>query len=488
MRARFAAVILFLAAGFIFVGCETQASLTKKRIRQIEKGLLRTVYIKGTKNEKMSLTRRMEFYKVPGVSIAVIDRYQVEWARAFGYRDIRDYRLLTTESLFQAGALSRPITAAAVLGLAAKGRINLDEDIAASLRSWKLPPPAPGSKGVNRITPRDLLAHNSGFSGQIFPGYPAKDLLPDLPQVLDGERPAVNPPVLEGFQPGKFRESESGYAILQLLLTELEGKTFPRIMNETVLDPAGLKNSTFEVFLPPELKQRAASGHLREGQEVEGGWHIYPESAAKGLWTTPGDYAGFLVEIVAEAMESSSKLLSPAVARTMLTPQAGNQSFGFTIEGTGDDANFNVRGQTCGYFNFAVVFPGKGQGVVIMTNSDNGALLTEEILRAVSAAYGWGLFKSEEKTLFRLDPSAYQDYVGLYEVRPDYLLDVSFEDYYLVIQPTGQARTKFYVESQTLFFSIDPYIRIQFRRDDNGAVNGLVLWQQDFEQKARKIR
>ena len=488
MRVKSAAVILFLTAGFVLTGCETQASLTKKRVRQIEKGLLRTVYIKGSKIDKMPLTRRMEFYKVPGVSIAVIDRYQVEWAKAYGYRDIRDYRPLTTESLFQAGGLSRPVTAAAVLGLAAKGRIDMDEDVASSLRSWRLPPRAPGSQGVNRITPRNLLTHSAGLSGQIFPGYPAKDPLPDLRRVLDGERPAVNLPVLEGLQPGKTRESESAYVILQLLLTDLEGKTFPRIMKETVLDPLGLKNSTFEVFLPAELKDRTASGHLREGQGVEGDWFNYPESAAKGLWTTPGDYAGFLVEILGEAMGRSSKLLSHEAARTMLTAQAGNQSYGFTVEGTGDDANFNVQGKTCGYSSFAIVFPGRGQGVVVMTNSDNGGLLTEEILRAVSAAYGWGLFKPEEKSLFRLDPSAYRDYVGLYEVAPDYHLDMSFEDYYLVIQPTGQARTKFYVESQTVFFSIDPYIRIQFRRDDKGAVNGLVLWQQDFEQKAGKVR
>jgi len=480
--------LLFLTSCFVLSGCETQASLTKKRVRQIEKGLLRAVYIKGSKIDKMPLTRRMEFYKVPGVSIAVIDRYQVEWEKAYGYRDIRDFLPLTTESLFQAGGLSRPLAAAAVLGLAAKGRIDMDEDLASFFRSWNIPPPAPGSQGVNRITPRTLLAHSAGLWGQIFPGYPGKDPLPDIRQVLAGEKPAVNLPVLAGIEPEKIRESESGYVILQMLLTDLEGKAFPRIMKETVLDPLGLKNSTFEVVLPPELKDRAASGHLREGRAVEGGWLIYPESAAKGLWTTPGDYAAFLVEILGEAMGRSSRLLSHESARTMLTPQAGNQSFGFTVEGIGEEANFNVRGKTGGYSCFAIVLPERGQGVVVMTNSENGGLLIEEILRAVSAAYGWGLFKPEEKALFRLDPSIYQDYVGLYEVAPDYHLDVSFEDYYLIIQPTGQARTKFYVESQTVFFSVDPYIRIQFRRDDKGAVNGLVLWQQDFEQKAGKVR
>ena len=185
IRIKPAAVIFFLTAGFVFTGCETQASLTKKKVRQVEKGLLRAVYIKGSKIDKMSITGRMEFYKVPGVRIAVIDKCQVEWAKAYGYRDIRNYRPLTTKSLFQAGGLSRPLTAAAALSFAAKGGIDMDGDVASSLRSWKLPSAhVPGSQAVNRISLRDLLTHSAGLSGQVFPGYPAKDPLPDIRQVL----------------------------------------------------------------------------------------------------------------------------------------------------------------------------------------------------------------------------------------------------------------------------------------------------------------
>jgi hypothetical protein len=122
-----------------------------------------------------------------------------------------------------------------------------------------------------------------------------------------------------------------------------------------------------------------------------------------------------------------------------------------------------------------------------MTNSDNGFLVADEILRAVSAAYEWPDFKPQERPLFRLDPSIYQDYVGRYQVTPDYALDVTYEDFYLIIRPTGQAPTRFFVENQTFFFSIDPYVRIQFLSDDKGRVKGLILWQQDFKQEAKKV-
>ena len=115
-------------------------------------------------------------------------------------------------------------------------------------------------------------------------------------------------------------------------------------------------------------------------------------------------------------------------------------------------------------------------------------LAPEEILRALSAAYEWQHFKHQEKPLYRLDPSVIRQYVGRYEVKPDYVLNVALEDYYLVVQPTGQALTKFYVEGETLFFSIDPFIRIQFLKDRQGRVTSLVLWQQDFELTAKKIQ
>jgi len=78
----------------------------------------------------------------------------------------------------------------------------------------------------------------------------------------------------------------------------------------------------------------------------------------------------------------------------------------------------------------------------------------------LSVIYDWPDFKPEEKPLYRLDPSVYQQYVGRYEVNGSYYLDISFEDYYLVVHPTGQTPTKFYVETQTYFFlsrSLSPH-------------------------------
>jgi len=426
------------ALAFLAAGCETrQEALTKSRVRTVEHGLLRAIYLKGQRPEKLSLDARMEFYKVPGVGLAVMDRNGLEWAGGYGVRDAHSREPVTADTIFQAGELSQPVAAAAALELVDKGRLDLDGDVSARLRG-------------------------SGLTGTDIAGKAGVTLRGILTRA-------------------------SGYNVLPKLLEEVTSSPFPSLMNDTVLGPLGMKNSAYTAPLPEAMKINAASGHGRDGRPVEGKWTDSPAAAASGLWTSPSELLSFAADILRTAMGKGGKILTAALARAMLTPQDGNRGLGFEIEGTGTDIRFRLQGRTRGFTCSLDVYPYKGQGAVVMTNSDNGFLVTEEVLRSVSAAYEWPDFKPQERPLFRLDPSIYRQYVGRYEISPDYILDVSTEDYYLVIRPTGQAPTRFFVESQTFFFSVDPYVRIQFLSDQKGDVTGLILWQQDFKQEAKKV-
>lgn len=415
MTRKLAAVSLTLV--ILVTGCETQESLTRKRIKQVEKGLLRAVTIKGQKPEKLALSARMPFYKVPAVSLAVMDRHEFEWAKAYGVRDPSTLEPVTTGTLFRAGDLGRPLTAAAALSLVTQGRLNLDKDVRA--------------------------------------------LLTDT--------------------------SEAAAAALQQLLEDETAKPFAALISELVFGPLGMARSVFWGATAEGPPAAAALGHERDGRPARGGSPLDPAFAAADFWANPSELLAFMGDIMRSAMERGGRLLTPQAARSMLTPQTGMRSFGFAVEGSGQDMRFHLRGRAGGFACTLDVYPYRGQGAVIMTNSDNGLLLADEVLRALSEVYAWPDFKPVEKTLYRLDPSIYPGYVGRYEVTPEYVLDVSHEDYYLVIRPTGQAPTRFYVESQTFFFSVDPYIRIQFHTDGKGHVTGLTLWQQDFKQEARKV-
>lgn len=471
---------------FVLISCETPKSRTRKRMRSVESGLLKAAVFKDTEPERMKLEERMQYYNVPGVSIAVIYKNRIDWAKSYGIKEAGQPEPVTTDSLFQAAALSQPVAALAALHFVDKGQLSLDSDVNSHLSSWKLPDNK--MTRAKKVSLRDLLSHSAGLMPYEYKGYPQSETLPTLSQILDGQKSADSPAARIYALPGsQYAYSELGYALLQRLLIDLGERPFPQIMNETVFQPLEMENSTFESPLPAELKDSTVTGHRREGESVDGKWYLYPEKAAAGLWATPTDLALFIIEVIQAALGESQKIVSPGLVQEMLTPQIDIQGLGFLIEDVSDNLFFHLRGNNKGYSCFMVGYPVRGEGAVVMTNSDNGAYLVDEILRGISAAYEWPHFQAEEKTLYRLDPSVYAQYVGKYEINPEYVLDVVHEDYYLVITPSGQVPTRFYAQGFSVFFSTDPYTVIRFEKDDEGRVTGLILRQRGQSTQAKKI-
>lgn len=469
---------------FFFFSCQTEESLRKSRIEQLEKGLYRAVYFKGQMPEKLKLADRLQFFKVPGISLAVVDKDRVDWFKTYGYRDIIKYEKLTPDTVFQIGELSQPVAAAVALAEVARGHLKLEEEVGSYYENLIFAGRKFRPQGRISFTLSQLLSHSAGFYPWTSAGYPAGAELPDLIQVLKGEGPASNFFSWRGFdQQAGIRYSDFNYVLLQQFLEEKTGKKLPELAREDIFGPLEIKMTGWRL---PETAD-VATGHAREGVVVEGGYYRYPEEAARGLWSNPLDYLKFVLEVMACAQGKSGGLLPPELARRMLSADPRQPGLGFRLEGEREKFKIYMKGRTHGFRSVLVIYPALGQGALIMANSDNGGLLLDEIIRGLSVIYGWPDFKPEEKPLYRLDPSVYQQYVGRYEVNGSYYLDISFEDYYLVVHPTGQTPTKFYVETQTIFFSVDPFLRIKFNLDDNGQVTGLTLWQEDYEIRARKI-
>jgi CubicO group peptidase (beta-lactamase class C family) len=481
--------VVLLAALVVSPGCDARKTLARERRGAVEDGLMRAVYLKGLRLDRLSLSERMAFYRVPGLSLSAFDRSAPEWSGVYGQADAQTGRPLTSETVFQAGGLAELMTAAAVFRLAGQGTIDLDEDVRGRLKTWSFPADAAPPRG--RLTWRLLLAHAAGLSEQRLEGYGPEEAQPTIPQVLSGQKPAKNAPVWSLSRSVASRKawtSELGYALVQQALEDAVGKPFEVLMREAVIEPLGLRHTFFAARPDEGRSAETAVGHTREGAALPGRWRCYPELAAKGLWTTASDYTVFLGQLLREAQGEPVRLLSSAGARALLSPQVENFGFGFLADGRGDEITFHALKKTAGFAAGFVIYPAKGQGLVFLTDSENGDVLADEILAAAAAAYEWPHYRPVEKDVLRLTPETYGEYVGRYEVNPQYALDVAWQDYYLVIRPTGQAATKFYAEGRTLFYSTDPYIRIQFYKDARGVVSSLVLWQRDFEVEARKVR
>jgi CubicO group peptidase (beta-lactamase class C family) len=257
------------------------------------------------------------------------------------------------------------------------------------LSSWKVP--ANGFDQTHKVTLRGLLSMTAGIGVPGFLGYAAGTPLPNLTQILYGVPPANSPPVTVIAEPGsKYAYSGGGYEIAEALMIDAGRLPFPELMDTLVLKPAGMSRSSFAQPLPRERESAALPGHLKDGTEIDGGWHVFPEHAAAGLWSTPTEIANLLLQIARSWRGASSLLLRRETAREMLTAQNGGPyGLGAAIAMSEGSLIVMKRGQNIGYQAYLILLPGEGQGMVVMTNSDNGSELAEALIRRAAEAYGW---------------------------------------------------------------------------------------------------
>jgi CubicO group peptidase (beta-lactamase class C family) len=335
-----------------------------------------------------SLAERMAELRVPGLSVAVFDQGRILWSKGYGVRDVATGARVDEQTLFQAASISKPVAATAMLRLVERGDLRLDDDVIARLRSWKLL--ASPLTQVEKVTLRRIASHLSGLSGHGFPGYSTNTPLPTLPQILDGIPPANSPPVRVESVPGE-REiySGGGYLLMQLLMEEESGKPFADLVEELIFEPAAMSRSTFEQPLPARWGDNVASGHRADGTPVLGGFHVYPELAAAGLWTTPSDLAKFMISIGRSYRGEGGVLLQQKTAVMMLTRVPGGSGLGFGISGTDATQRYRHSGGNAGFSGYVVAFTEAGRGMVVLVNSDAGGVLYPELLDAVSREYGW---------------------------------------------------------------------------------------------------
>jgi CubicO group peptidase (beta-lactamase class C family) len=350
-----------------------------------------------------SLVDVMSNFKDPAVSIAIIDNFQIVAVKAYGTLGNDNPAPAGTKTLFQAGSVSKPVTAAAALALVEAGKLNLDTNVNDALKSWKVPDDQFTVK--EKVTLRRLISHTAGTNVHGFPGYDVNDPLPTVVQVLNGEKPANTEAVRVVMTPGTQQVySGGGTTIEQLLLTDVTGKAFPDLLHEMVLEKVGMHDSTFQQPLPANLAERTAVGTYADGRSVHGKFHVYPEMAAAGLWTTPTDLALYAIEIAKSRNGKSNKILSEKMTTEMLTPIIGEGGLGFFMDKQtpglflhgGADEGFQCM--------FAMNYE-TGKGSVIMTNSDSGLFVEGQLRWAIAREFGWNLKMADDTMteIFLLD-------------------------------------------------------------------------------------
>jgi CubicO group peptidase (beta-lactamase class C family) len=331
----------------------------------------------------------MDYFGVPGVSIAIIRDFKVEQLLVYGVASTSTGEAVTEDTLFGAASISKSITAVAAMRLAQAGRLDLDADVNDLLQTWQVP----GNDLTQQqpVTTRRLLSHTGGLAAIEFEGYEATEKLPTLEQILNGTPPANSPAAVVDVLPGtQFQYSNVGYECLQQLLIDVSEQPFTDLVQASVIAPAGMTHSTFAQPLPPEIAQMASAGHQADGQVVTGNARVYPELAAAGLWTTAEDLALFLVEMQQALRGHSSRMLDQRTAESMVAPiEEGGYGLGLRLWRMGDDVYFGHDGSIAGFNSLMYGHAEAGVGVVVLTNSDNGTALEKRIPALVGHLEGW---------------------------------------------------------------------------------------------------
>ncbi|WP_053223049.1 serine hydrolase domain-containing protein [Roseivirga seohaensis] len=476
-------VMLALTNNFSFAQSKFSKK-TQQKIEAVESNLAASTMTK--EQPTWTLQERMETYNVQGLSIAVIDGGEIQWTKGYGFTDVASKTKVESNTLFQAASISKSLNAMAILKLAQDQEINLDADINDYLSTWKFP----YESGNKPISTAHLLSHTAGLNVHGFPGYTFEEPKPSVIQILNGESPSNTEAIKSLFEPGiRYQYSGGGTLISQLILEDVTHKKYSDFLKEKVLSPLQMNNSFFGAG-DPKKGSMFSTAYENDGTEVEGKFHIYPELAAAGLWTTPTDLAKFIIEMQLSAKNQSNKVLNQDFTKLMLSPfiESSDISMGTFIEKHGEELYFTHSGANWGFNCIYIGGIENGKGVVIMANSDNPQILYE-IVTSVTTVYGWeGYDLPEIKDLYPVSDDQLNEYVGEYSINEQIKINIATGDKVLMLTLPGRPAFEIYPESKDKFFPIALPGQIEFVRNDKNEIIKLIVHANGSSTSANKTK
>lgn len=396
---------------FIFV--QPIVSLAVASQSAVETSLRFPIKIVGQADEPMRLHDRLVHTNTPGISVAVVEDGELAWAKGYGLVNAQVRQAVDENTLFQAASISKMVTAVGVLLLVQEGKLDLDVDVNTYLKRWKVPKKHPFES--EPLTLRHLLSHTGGVTVQGVAGYEKTKIMPTIFEFLDGFKPiSKNDAVEVVSKPGDgFQYSGGGTAIVEILIEDVTGMSFKDYIQKTVFDALEMTRST---FVPPHVngEKNYASGHFVDGAPLLEEYNDHPSLGAAGLWTTPTDLVKLGMNIQKSIIGDTRGLLNQKLAKEMIacTVEARGDFAGFGCFISKDGMIFKHSGGNPGMRCNALFTTDGKKGVVIMTNSDNGMQLENELRLSVLDIYKWPVPPSLEKNIVTVDPSLLQSYAG----------------------------------------------------------------------------
>jgi CubicO group peptidase (beta-lactamase class C family) len=443
----------------------------QSEISVIENGLIKNIQIKGDSAQTFNIQERMDYYKVPGVSIAVVENGKIKWAKGYGYANTETGTKVDINTLFQAGSISKPLAALSALKLIENDSLELNKDVNYYLKEWQVPE----SKftKTEKVTLEKLLTHTAGMTVHGFPGYQQADEFPEIIDVLNGNGNTAK--ILVDTIPGSiWRYSGGGYTVMEKVVEDVSGMSLDEYMTKNILIPIGMKNSTFQQPITKEWQNNISAAYDGNGVIIKGLWNNYPEQAAAGLWTTASDLALYCIEIQEINQGKEDGVLTRKTVDKMLTKHKNDWGLGPSLQNQKDSLIFGHGGKNAGFTNDMKAYAYQGNAIVVMTNADNGGKLISEIQNAVSKHYNWSISQPKTIEIIKLSDIELKQYAGKYELKTQNItLEVQFKENQLFLTNTPIGNLYLMPLTNTKFMDLESGAVIEFLVD--GKVNGFMV-------------
>ena len=396
---------------------------------------------------------------------------QVLFARGYGLANAEFNITNTPQTKFRLGSITKQFTAMAIMLLAEKGKLSLEDPISKYIENspepWK------------DVTIHHLLSHTGGVpSFTSLPTYGASMPLPTTPsKTIDRVRTMK----LE-FKPGeKFNYSNTGYVMLGAIIEKVSGQSYEKYLEENVFMPLGMKNTGYDS--PTKILANRASGFEIAGDKLSHASYLDMTIpyAAGALYSTVEDMHQWSMAL------DDGKLISPASATKMYTPVKNNYAYGWAIGKRFGRQTIGHGGGINGFQTDITRFPSEKLCVVVLCNNNRSQ--PGQVANGLAAiALGEKYDLPKKRKFITVAPKILDLYVGDYQVAPGLVLSITRDGEHLFGQATGQGKAELHAESETAFFVREANGVITFAKDATGKITHLTLKQGGRDTKANRVK
>jgi len=298
----------------------------------------------------------------PGASVAIIKDSEALFSRAYGFANLEDHEVTTKDANYRLASVTKQFTAVAILILADRGALSLDS------RLTNVLPGAPSY--AHNVRVRHLLNHTSGIVDY-------ESLIPDTQtvQVLDNDVLALLSKIDSTYFPAgsKYRYSNSGYALLALIVESVTKQSFAEFLKKNIFEPLGM-DYTVAYERGFSTVANRAYGYSR----TDSGFARTDQSTTSAVLGDGGIYSSVDDLFKWDQALYTERLVRASVLHQAFTPAVLNDGtrttygFGWNIEPYRNLPSLFHSGSTQGFRNAILRFPEQRFTIIILTNRNEG--------------------------------------------------------------------------------------------------------------------